>query len=197
MAITTGYGFRPIQLLGGKAFSGGTIREFVVTPAAATNPICTGDLVTEALGVVLTVATAPAAGTVSTNTPIGVCVGVRFTDPVLKQTQHSQFLPATSTGYTNIFAKVVDDPDVLFQVRYEGTLTYANIGRNCTLTYAAGSTTTGNSLAYATGMATTNTLPFRIVDIVQSLTDSNGAAVTDIIVKYNANTHAYHQVLGQ
>jgi len=115
----------------------------------------------------------------------------------MKQPLHGQFLPATSTGYTNIFAKVVDDPDVLFQVRYEGTLTSANIGRNCTVTYAAGSTTTGNSLAYATGMATTATLPFRIVDIVGSSTDVNGAAVTDIIVKYNVGTHAYNLATGQ
>ena len=197
MAVS-GYGFKPVQLLGGKAFSGGTIREFVVTPAAATNPICTGDLVTTALGVVLAVATAPAASTLSTNTPVGVCVGVRFTDPVLKQTQHAQFLPATSTGYTNIFAKVVDDTEVLFQVRYDGAIDYTKIGLNCTMTYVAGSTVTGNAKFYASGAATTATLPFRIVDIVGGGTDQGtGTAYTDIIVKYNASTHAYAFPTGQ
>lgn len=197
MAVS-GYGFKPVQLLGGKAFSGGTIREFVVTPASATNPICTGDLVTTAAGVVLTVATAPAAGTLSTNSPVGVSVGVRYTDPVLKQTQHAQFLAANSTGYTNIFAKVVDDPEVLFQVRYDGTLTYTSIGNNCTMTFVAGSTVTGNAKFYASGAATTNTLPFRIVDIVASGTDQGtGTAYTDIIVKYNWQVHAYHFPTGQ
>lgn len=196
MAIATGYGFKPVQLLGGKAFSGGTIREFVVTPAAATNPICNGDLVTTAAGVVLTVATPPAAGTLSTNTPVGVAVGVRYTDPVLKQTQHANFLAANSTGYTNIFAKVVDDPDVLFQVRADtANLTYTSIGQNCTLAFVAGNTTNGHSSCYVTGIATTNTLPFRIVDVLASSTD--GSTYTDVIVKYNWNTHAYHLPTGQ
>jgi len=197
MSISTGYGFRPVQLLGGKAFSGGTIREFVVTPASASHGIYNGDLVTTAAGVVLSVATAPAAGTLSTNTPVGVAVGVRYTDPVLKQTQHANFLPANSTGYANIYAKVVDDPDVLFQVRADtANLTYTSIGQNCTLaTYVEGSTTNGASKCYVTGIATTNTLPFRIVDVLASSTD--GSTYTDVIVKYNWNTHAYHLPTGQ
>lgn len=196
MAISTGYGFRPVQLLGGKAFSGGTIREFVVTPAAASHGIYNGDLMNSALGVVLPVAAAPASGTLSTNTPIGVAVGVRFTDPVLKQTQHANFLPATSTGYASIFAKIVDDPDVLFQVRADtANLTYTSIGKNCTLaTYVEGNTTNGVSAVYVTGIATTSTLPFRIVDVLTSSTD--GSTYTDIIVKYNWNTHQYHLPTG-
>ena len=189
----SGYGLKPVQLMGGKAFSGGTIREFVVTPAAATYNICTGDLVNSAAGVVLAVGTAPAASTLSTNSPIGVSVGVRFTDPVLKQTQHAQFLPLNSVGYTNIFAKVIDDPEVLFQGRYDGTITYTSINSNCTMTYVAGSTVTGNAKFYLSGAATTATLPFRIVDIVASGTDGGtGTAYTDIIVKYNTSTHQYH-----
>ena len=197
MALTTGYGFKPVQLIGGKAFSGGTIREFVVTPASATNPICNGDLVNIQAGVALTVATAPAASAAAgANTPVGIAVGVRFTDPVLKQTQHAQSLPANSTGYTNIFVKTVDDPEVLMQIRYDGTLTYTSIGSNCTFSYVQGSTVTGNSKVYASGVAATNTLPLRIVDIVGTGTDSAGAAYTEIIVAYN-NVHAYKLPLGQ
>lgn len=200
MAVS-GYGLKVVQLVGGKAFSGGTIREFAVTAAAATNPICNGDLVTSAAGVVLTVATSPVsivAGTVNTNTPIGVCVGVRFTDPVLKQTQHANFLPANSTGYASIFALVVDDPDVLFQARYDGAITTTSIGSNCALTFVAGNTTNGIAKSYMSGVATTATLGFRIMDIVATGTDPvTGTAFTDIIVKYNANTHAYALVTGQ
>lgn len=197
MAVT-GSGFKPVQLLGGKAFSGGTIREFAVTPAAATNPICTGDIVNIQAGVALVAAAAPAAATLSANSPIGIACGVRFTDPVLKQTQHAQFLPANSTGYTNIFVKVIDDPDLLMQIRYDGALTSTSIGSNCTITHAAGNTTTGNSKYYASGVATTATLPLRIVDIVSSGTDPvTGTAYTEIIVKWNANTHQYHFALGQ
>jgi hypothetical protein len=197
MAVS-GYGFKPVQLLGGKAFSGGTIREFVVTPASATNPICTGDIVNTQAGVALSAAAAPAAGTLSANSPIGICCGVRYSDPVLKQTQHAQFLAANSTGYTNIFAKVIDDPDVLYQIRYDGTLTYTSIGSNCTITFVAGSTVTGNSKYYASGVATTNTLPLRIIDIVTTGTDGGtGTAFTDIIVKFNWQTHQYHFPTGQ
>ena len=197
MAVS-GYGFKPVQLLGGKAFSGGTIREFAVTAASATNPICNGDIVNTQAGVALSAAAAPAAGTLSANSPIGIACGVRYTDPVLKQTQHAQFLPANSTGYSNIYVKTIDDPDLLMQIRYDGTLTYTSIGSNCTINWVAGSTTTGNSKYYANGVATTNTLPLRIIDIVATGTDpGTGTAYTDIIVKWNWQTHQYHFPTGQ
>jgi len=197
MAVS-GYGFKPVQLLGGKAFSGGTIREFPVAPAAATNPICTGDIVNTQVGVALSAAAAPAAGTLSTNSPIGISCGVRFSDPVLKQTQHAQFLPANSTGYTNIFVKVIDDPDLLMQIRYDGAITSTSVGYNAAITWVSGSAVTGNSKYYASGAATTNTLPLRIVDIVGGGTDQGtGTAYTDIIVKWNWQTHQYHFPTGQ
>ena len=200
MAITTGYGLKPVQLIGGVAFSGGTLREFVVTPGGNTTPYGVGSMITIALGVAKAVATSPVAivgQTTTTNQPVGICAGVRFTDPVLKQTQHAAYLPADSTGYSNIFVKVVDDPNILMQVRYEGTLTYTSIGQNVAMSFGTTSATTGNCKDYATGVATTLTLGFRIIDIIGSLTDSTGAAVTDIIVKYNANVHAYNLQTGQ
>ncbi len=194
MAITTGYGLRPVQLLGGKAFSGGTIREFVVTPGNNTYAFGQGDLITIAAGVAKVVgAAAPAAGTLSTNTPVGVLVGLRYSDPVLKQTQHGQYLPADSTGYTNIFAKVVDDPEVLFQTRVDAAITYTAIGYNVNYVYSAANATTGVSKSYVTGAATTNTFPFRIVDVI----GGDGSTYTDIIVKYNWQTHAYTFPTGQ
>jgi hypothetical protein len=200
MAITTGYGLKPVQLIGGQAFSGGTMREFVVTPGNNTTPYGVGSLITIAAGVAKAVATSPVAivgQTTTTNQPVGVMTGCRYTDPVLKQTQHGPYLPADTTGYANIFVKVVDDPDCLFQVRYEGTLTYTSIGSNVALAFGTTSATTGNCKDYAVSVATTLTLGFRIVDIIAASTDSAGAAVTDIIVKYNANVHAYNLQTGQ
>jgi len=194
MAITTGYGLKPVQLLGGKAFSGGTIREFVVTPGNNTYAFGQGALITSAAGVAKVVgAAAPAAGTLSTNTPIGVLVGLRFNDPTLKQQQHSQYLPADSTGYTNIFAKVVDDPTVLFQTRVDAALTYTSIGLNVNFVYSAADSVTGVAKSYCTGAATTNTFPFRIVDVLSG----DGSTYTDVIVKYNWQTHAYDFPTGQ
>jgi len=200
MAITTGYGLKPIQLIGGQTFSGGTLREFIVTPGNNTTPYGVGSMITIAAGVAKAVATSPVGivgQTTTTNQPVGVMTGVRFTDPVYKQTVHAAYLPADSTGYTNIFVKVVDDPDCLFQVRYEGTITTTSIGSNVAMAFGTTSATTGQCKDYAVSVATTLTLGFRIVDIVGALTDSAGAAVTDIIVKYNANVHAYHLQTGQ
>lgn len=198
MPISTGYGFIPVQLLGGRPQSGGTIREIPVTPAAATNPICSGDLVNTSAGVALTVAAAPAAGTSSANTPVGACVGVRFVDPVLRQPQFAQSLPANSTGYTQIFARVVDDPDAIMQVRYDGALTSTSVGLNCTITFVAGNPITGNAKLYASGVATTATLPFRIVEIIGGGIDPGTlTAFTDILVTYNVGTHAYRIATGR
>lgn len=198
MSISTGYGLKPVQLIGGQNFSGGTLREFVVTPGNNTTPYGVGSMITLAAGVAKAVATSPVAivgQTTTTNQPVGIMTGVRYTDPVFKQTVHAAFLPADSTGYTNIFVKVVDDPDCLFQVRYEGTLTYTSIGSNVAISF--GTTTAAGCRDWATGVATTLTLGFRIVDIVGAVTDSNGAAVTDLIVKYNANVHSYNLQTGQ
>lgn len=194
MAITTGYGLKPVQLMGAQHFSGGTIREFAVTAGDNTYAFGVGQLITIAAGVAKVVgAAAPAAGTLSTNTPVGVCVGLRFNDPTLKQQQYSQYLPADSTGYTNIFVRVVDDPDVLFQTRVDAAITYTSIGKNVNWVYAATNATTGVAASYVTGAATTNTFPFRIVDVLSG----DGSTYTDIIVKYNWQTHAYHFPTGQ
>lgn len=188
------YGLKPVQLLGGKAFSGGTIREFNVTAGDNTYAFGQGALITIAAGVAKVVgAAAPAAGTLSTNTPVGVLVGVSYNDPSLKQPLHGQYLPADSTGYTNIKAKVVDDPDVLFQVRVDAALTSTAIGYNVNYVYGAANATTGVSTGYATGSATTATFPFRIVDVI----GGDGSTYTDVIVKWNWQTHAYHFPTGQ
>lgn len=195
MALTVGtYGLKPIKALGDRPFTGGSIREIPLTAGAGT-AVGVGDLITSASGVAAAITTIPAPGTANGNTPFGVCVGVRFIDPTLKQPQFGQYLPANTTGYTGIFVRVADDPDLLFQIRYEGTLTSAHVGRNVSWTYGAPNATTGVSTSYATGIATTNTLPFRVIDIVGSGTDSTSAAYTDILVAYN-NIHAYKLVLG-
>jgi hypothetical protein len=127
-----------------------------------------------------------------------VCVGVRFVDPVMKQTQFAQYLPANAitNGYTQVFIRVVDDPDCLFMVQADATTTYAAAaGRNTALTgFSAGSTTTGNSgvKASVAGLAATATLAVRVIDVIDS-----GAAYPDLIVKFNAGVHAYNLSTGQ
>ena len=64
----------------------------------------------------------PVAGT--TGGVLGVCVGVSYQDPTLKQQQFSMFLPggAVTAGYTNILIHVNDDSEQLYQLQSAGSV---------------------------------------------------------------------------
>lgn len=193
-SVSSPYGLVPVQLIGGQAFSGGTIRQLPMTTNSATG-IFSGDLVS-LVGGTAAAATATPTTTLSANTPHGVCVGVSYTDPVLKQTQYSTFLPAgaITAGYTNVFIHVVDDPDAVFRVQGNATTTFAaSVGLNAALAAGAGSTTTGKSgwVLNVGTLAATATLAVRVLDIVDS-----GAAFPDLLVKFNVGVHAYNNGTG-
>lgn len=193
------YGLRPINLIGGQSFTGGTIRKYAMTVNSATG-IFFGDVVAIADGEPAALGATP---TTSSKGVVGVCVGVEYTDPSLKYSQWAQYLPANAvnSGYTNILISVVDDPDQLYQVQANGSVTRANIGDNAALgNFGNGSTTTGNSkvnLNQAT-IANTSTLAVRIVDLVVGAPtfSTPGDAFTDCIVKFNFGVHSYYQADG-
>ena len=199
MATTASpYGLRPINLIGGQSFTGGTIRKYVMTVNSATG-IFFGDVVKIADGEPSALTATP---TTSTKGVVGVCVGVSYTDPTLKYTQFSQFLPANAvnSGYTNILISVIDDPDQLYQVQADGAVTRADIGNNAALgNFSAGSVTTGNSkVNMSATTANTATLAVRIVDLVDGAPtfSTPGDAFTDCIVKFNFGVHSYYQADG-
>jgi hypothetical protein len=189
------YGLRPINLIGGQSFTGGTIRKYVMTVNSATG-IFFGDVVKIADGEPSALTTTP---TTSTAGVVGVAVGVSYTDPTLKYTQFSQYLPANAvnSGYTNILISVIDDPDQLYQVQADGIVTRAEIGNNSALgNFSNGSTTTGNSkVNISATTANTSTLAVRIVDLVDGAPtfSTPGDAFTDCIVKFNFGVHSYYQ----
>jgi hypothetical protein len=143
-------------MIGGQSFTGGTIREYLMTTNNSA-AIYNGDLVQ--LG-------AAAAGqpTVVTSTPttssvgiVGVCVGVRYqlAGQQLGYPLFAQYLPANAVtaGYTNIFIRVVEDPDQLYQVQSLGSIGYGSIGKTIALanftggtSSSTGNTTSGNSV---------------------------------------------------
>lgn len=198
MAATAApYGLRPVKMLGGR-YNTNALREIKMTTNSSSG-IFTGDLVSVVLGQPAA-ATATPTTTASANTPVGVCVGVRFTDPVMKQEQHAQYLPANAVnlGYTNIFIKVVDDPDMLFMVQADGSVALSAIGRNAALNNFGGSTTTGvSTVRMSATVATTATLAVRVVDILTDGQNAPGDAYTNVIVKFNAGVHAYNNSTGQ
>lgn len=192
------YGLRPINLIGGQSFTGGTIRKYVMTVNSATG-IFFGDVVKIADGEPSALTTTP---TTSTKGVVGVAVGVTYTDPTLKYTQFAQYLPANAVnaGYTNILISVIDDPDQLYQVQADGIVTRAEIGNNSALgNFSNGSTVSGNSkVNISATTANTSTLAVRIVDLVDGAPtfSTPGDAYTDCIVKFNFGVHSYYQADG-
>jgi len=219
-AVASPYGLRPLNLVGGQSFNGGVIREYSL---AANNSaaIFNGDLVTlSTAGLASAVTATPIAMNFPT-TPanatagiMGVCVGARYVlGAPIKQQMYGQYLPANATtaGYTDIWIRVMDDPDAQFQIQAANSLGSFNsgtngsgwrgaIGKNCPLTFGtSGSTTTGNSgVALNIGtdggnLAATQTLAMRIIDVVQG---TQTDAYPEFIVKFNVGVHSYYNNLG-
>jgi len=217
-SVASPYGLRPINLIGGQAFNGGVIREYKV---ASNNSaaIFNGDLVVlssaglpSAVGSSPVAIKIPATSADATAGIVGVCVGCRYTDSV-GIIQYRQYLPANliTGGATNVFVRVMDDPDALFQIQGTAALGTFNsgtngsgwpgaIGKNAALGFGtSGSTATGNSgmnlVVGSNGgsLAATSTLAVRIVDMVDGTqTDT----YPEFIVKLNVGVHSYTNSLG-
>jgi hypothetical protein len=203
-STSTPYGLKPINLIGGQVFAG-AFREYLLS-TNNTNPIFNGDIVQlTSAGNPQALQASPTAGT--TTGIVGVCVGVRYVTPGLTQPQFAQFCPANaiSSGYTNVYIRVTEDPDALFQVQGSaafGTLTNGApgaIGKNAALGNFGGSSQTGNSSvnlvvgSNGSSLALTATLAMRVVDVVPETAND---AYPDLIVKFNFGTHSYYNATG-
>jgi hypothetical protein len=200
MATTAApYGLLPLNLIGGQSFTGGSIRDYVMTTNSAT-AIFKGDIVQLGAAAAGQPTAMTATPTTSTRGLVGVAVGVSYVDPVLKYQVYANFLPAgaISAGYTNVAIRVVEDPDQLYQVQADGSVGLGAIGKNAELTNFGGSTTTGNSTIAleSTTPANTATYAVRIVDLVNGPFSTPGDAKTDCIVKFNFGVHSYYQADG-
>lgn len=198
------YGLRPIKLIGSQQNSG-AIREFKLSTNNAAG-IFNGDIVQlTSAGNPQALAATPTTSTVGV---VGVCVGVRYVTPGLKQPMFAQSLPANAitAGYTDVYVRVADDPDLLFQVQGSaafGTLTNGAagaVGKNAALgNFSAGNTATGNSgvnVVVGTNgasLAATATLAVRVVDVVPG-TETD--PYPELIVKINQGVHSYNASLG-
>jgi hypothetical protein len=212
--VSSPYGLKPVSLIGGQSFTGGTIREYLLT-TNNTAPIYTGDLVQLGASVAGQPTVVTATPTTSTAGIAGVCVGVRYqlAGQQLGYPLYAEYLPANAVtaGYTNIFIRVVEDPDQLYQVQSLGSVGYGSIGKTVALAnFTAGTgSTTGNStsgnsvVALSATIANTSALAVKIVDLVNSSStfggnfpSNPGDAYTDCIVKLNFGVHQYYQSAG-
>lgn len=191
------YGLRPINLLGGQSYAGST-RLYAISPSYATSiqfgdPVLiinSGSTAAALRGYLGRFNTTTTAATITSTGGgfgfVGVFVGCTFTDPVYGKVFRQNY--GASNSATDIQAYVVDDPDALFQIQADDTLALTALGCNAALiqTVAGSSGVNINSgvALDASSVATTNTLPLRIVDFV-----TVGDAYTDVIVRINTHFH--------
>ena len=122
-------------------------------------------------------------------TPIGIFLGCAYTDPTTNQFTPNQYFPA-STAASDIVAYVASDPFVIMQMQCDGAADQDDLGKNCALVQTAGSTSIGrskNSVDIST-VATTATLPVKIIDFVDGPDSSIGDAYTDVLVIFNSQS---------
>lgn len=165
-------GFRPVKTITGAPYNGQS--EVVFAPAADGSVIMVGDAV-ELLGDARAATGVPTVKRLAaaTNVPYGIVVGILFSGvgdagnipPVTDLNT-----PVYRRASTDRYLLVCTDPNVIYEVQYAGTSVAAatitaNVGQNGQFTTTAGSTTTGASGMQldSTGLATTATLPLKIV----------------------------------
>jgi len=177
------YGLVPVKLVSGTPFAGVT-RQYKIASGYATS-IFAGDAVKLVTGGTVERDTFDAA-----MTPIGVFMGCSYTDATLGKV-FRQYFPA-STAASDIMAYVVDATDVLFKAAVVssgttiGDLALTDLGANVAGVDNTGDTASGNSrCAISDTSATTNTLPFRIVGLVEETKNASGG-YTEAYVKWNA-----------
>ena len=128
---------------------------------------------------------------------VGIFVGCSYTDPRTNQLTFNQQFPA-STAASDIMAYVVDDPDLVFRMQGDASIAQTGLGNNVSLVSTAGSTSIGRSknAVDASTIATTNSLPARIVEFVDGPSSTVGDSYTDVLVTYLPLSHAYETALG-
>ena len=181
--VSAPYGALPQQLLGQGPFAAAVSRMRIAS--GSSTAIYYGDFVKQ-----LTTGYIDKDTGTSTLTPIGIFLGVEYTDPTLKYKLFSQYWPA-STVASDAMAYVLDDPFVVFKMAAcsstttMATLTIAAIGSNVAVIQNAGTSTLQHSqnAIDSTSVNTTNTLPIRIIDVVPETGD--GTNFYEFYCKFN------------
>ena len=186
-------GAEPVNTLSASGSYSGKVRHIKIASGYAT-AIFYGDFVKLVAAGTLekaAVTTSVVAGTV------GIFVGCSYTDPSTSQLTFNQQFPA-STAASDIMAYVVDDPKLVFKMQGDEAIAQTGLGNNVSAVSTAGSTTIGRSKNALDGgsVATTNTLPLRVLEFVEGPNSTVGDAFTDCLVTYLPLSHAYETKLG-
>ena len=184
-------GLKPIGILGGMPFAGST-REYLIKSGYST-AIFNGDVVGFANVASSTddgfIVRETAAGEVN---PIGVFLGVSYTDPNTSQPTFKQHYPG-SISASDIKAVVAVHPHTLYEVQADGAVAQTSLGMTIDLVQtSSGNTTTGNSgLQADADTASVGGELFKIVDFVNRPGSSVGDAFTDLVVMLSPAENAF------
>ena len=177
-------GFTPVKHLNGSPYNGQyNLYEIVAGDGTAT---MVGDLVKADTGtatdVYPTCVRHGTSGEVTSGLALGVVVGFKVSPTDLNTPQYR-------AASTKRYAMVADSPDLIFKVKDGGTVpcTLSLIGNNTGFMATAGSTTTGNSgmTTGTTAPTTTNSLPLKIMGIVDSPDNESASADQQLLVMIN------------
>jgi hypothetical protein len=192
-------GFRPVKTITGAPYNGQANLYFV--PASDSSVIMVGDAVKLA-GDARAATGAPTVTRVSgaTDIPVGIVVGIVFTGvgdltnvpPVTNLNS-----PVYRAASTDRYLLVADDPNIVYETQYAGTSVAAatitaNVGLNGQFVVTAGSTTSGASGMQldSSGLATTATLPLKIVGFPNRPDNIPGDTYFSYYVKLNSASMA-------
>lgn len=195
----TAYGLRPIGLVGSGANSTGVTQYEIAATNA--NPIYQYSIVVPTAAGVLDHAGATDGGTTQA---LGVLMGIEYQDSVQKKPVFLNYWPGSASVSVDsnypVKAFVADNPNQLFKVASDASLTdrataLTGVFANASLGTSArtGSTSTGSSdsALSVSSIATTATLPLRIVGIMDDEANSDyTAAGIPLIVRLNAHFNA-------
>jgi len=193
-------GFRPVKTITGAPYNGQANVYFV--PASDSTVIMVGDAV-KLLGDARAASGVPTVTRVSgaTDIPVGVVVGILFSGIGNETTNippvNDLNTPVYRRTLTDRYLLVADDPNLVYEVQYAGTSVAAatitaNVGLNGQFTLTAGSTTSGSSGMQldSAGLATTATLPLKIVGFPNRPDNIPGDTYFSYWVKLNATSFA-------
>ena len=190
-------GFRPVKTISGAPYSGKANLYFAAS--GNSDVIMVGDAVKLA-GDARAASGAPTVARCgATDIPVGVVVGILFSGVGNEVTNMPNVAnlntPVYRAASTDRYPLVADDPQLVYEVQYAGTSVSAatitaNVGQNGQFTTTAGSTTSGSSGMQldSTGLATTSTLPLKIVGFPSRPDNAPGDVYFSYYVLLNSST---------
>jgi hypothetical protein len=177
----------------------GATTTFLIDPAGYNTNIFYGSVVIINADGYLNISTATGADITTNNLggngigAIGVFVGCEYVN-AQGQVINAQYYPSGTTGV--VTAKVITDPNVIFQAQLDGSGGQTVLGTNtffaAVQSTSTGSTRFGNSTSALDATVQTTAAAFRIVGFAST----PGDAYTDVLVKFNPSAHSYLNNVG-